>query len=109
VLLVGIGDEPRQLHMFRVWCFNFIYWAVALLVCMLTLVISAFEPYADNGGTVVGIAGRDYCMIAADTRLADGYGISSRNISRIYKARAFRRNHVWSLFLLTSENVSADW
>jgi hypothetical protein len=42
-----------------------------------------FEAYADNGGTVLGIAGKDYCLMAADTRLVDGYSINSRNISRI--------------------------
>lgn len=32
----------------------------------------------------VGLAGRDYCIVAADTRLSEGYIIHSRNISRIY-------------------------
>lgn len=37
-----------------------------------------FSPYEMNGGTVVGIAGDDYCVIATDTRLTQGYSILSR-------------------------------
>lgn len=31
------------------------------------------------------MAGRDYCIIAADSRLSDGYTILSRNISRVHR------------------------
>lgn len=44
-----------------------------------------FDPYRDNGGTIVGLAGADYCIIAADTRLSDGYMIRSRNICRLFE------------------------
>ena len=44
---------------------------------------SEFEPYADNGGSTIGIAGKDFVVIAADARLSDSYMIRSRNISRI--------------------------
>ena len=43
-----------------------------------------FQPYADNSGTVVGLAGKNYCIIAADTRLSDSYFIRSRNIRRVH-------------------------
>lgn len=46
---------------------------------------AGFEPYANNGGTVVAVAGRDYCIIAADSRLSDGYTILSRNVSRVHR------------------------
>lgn len=46
---------------------------------------AAFEPYANNGGTVVAVAGRDFCIVAADSRLSDGYSILSRNVTRIHR------------------------
>ncbi|CAM9934577.1 unnamed protein product [Scytosiphon promiscuus] len=46
---------------------------------------AGFEPYANNGGTVVAVAGRDYCIIAADSRLSDGYTILSRDVTRVHR------------------------
>ncbi len=31
------------------------------------------------------MAGQDYCIIAADSRLSDGYTILSRNVSRVHR------------------------
>lgn len=47
-------------------------------------VSNQFDPYADNGGTVLGICGKDFCLIAADTRLSNKYVIQSRKIPRIF-------------------------
>ncbi|CAM9591297.1 unnamed protein product, partial [Choristocarpus tenellus] len=46
-----------------------------------------FQPYANNGGTVVAVAGENYCIIAADSRLSDvgGYSILSRNVTRVHR------------------------
>nr|CAH8833012.1 unnamed protein product [Trichobilharzia regenti] len=45
-----------------------------------------FDPYASNGGTVMGIAGKDFALIASDTRLSDGgFVILSRNSPRLFK------------------------
>ncbi|CAL9765678.1 unnamed protein product [Musa acuminata subsp. burmannicoides] len=41
--------------------------------------------YENNGGTCVAIAGMDYCVIAADTRLSVGYSIYTRDYSKICK------------------------
>ncbi|KAI3641498.1 hypothetical protein MIR68_000628 [Amoeboaphelidium protococcarum] len=37
-----------------------------------------FSPYSDNGGTTLSIAGKDYCLVASDTRQSEGYEIHSR-------------------------------
>lgn len=41
---------------------------------------SNFDPYAANGGLVSAVAGKDFCIIAADTRMSgSGYLLHSRN------------------------------
>lgn len=44
-----------------------------------------FSPYTDNGGTVVAIAGRDYAIIASETRLSTGYQIYTRDQSKLFQ------------------------
>lgn len=44
-----------------------------------------FSPYDFNGGTVAAVAGPDYCVIAADTRLSSGYEILSRNVPKVHQ------------------------
>lgn len=45
----------------------------------------AFSPYTDNGGSIMAIAGKDFCVIAGDTRQSEGYNIQTR-----YKPKVFR-------------------
>jgi len=40
---------------------------------------ASFEPYQLNGGLVAAVAGKDYCVVASDTRMMDGsYEIYTR-------------------------------
>lgn len=44
-----------------------------------------FNPYTMNGGTIVGISGEDFCVIAGDTRLSESYEILSRTEPKLTK------------------------
>lgn len=44
-----------------------------------------FSPYTDNGGTVVAIAGKDYAMIASETRLSTGYQVYTREQPKLFQ------------------------
>ncbi|KAK9454981.1 nucleophile aminohydrolase [Dipodascopsis uninucleata] len=43
-----------------------------------------FNPYSDNGGTILAIAGEDFAVLAGDTRHTTGYSINSRFQPKIH-------------------------
>jgi 20S proteasome subunit beta 6 len=51
--------------------------------------MSEFNPYTDNGGTCVSIAGKDFAVIGSDKRHSEGYIINSRDVKRLYCVNDF--------------------
>lgn len=45
-----------------------------------------FNPYSDNGGTILGIAGEDFAVLAGDTRHTSGYNINLRFEPKVFNA-----------------------
>jgi len=43
----------------------------------------AWSPYVNNGGTALAIAGKDFCIIAGDTRMSTGYSIHTRTATKL--------------------------
>ena len=45
----------------------------------------AFNPYTENGGTILAIAGADFSVIAGDTRQSEGYNIQTRYAPKVFR------------------------
>lgn len=43
------------------------------------------KRYTDNGGSTLGIAGKDFVIVAGDTRSTSGYNINSRYTPKVYR------------------------
>ncbi|OXC69723.1 hypothetical protein AYX13_01892 [Cryptococcus neoformans] len=44
-----------------------------------------FNPYSDNGGSILAIAGKDFSIIAGDTRQSEGYSIQTRYARKVWQ------------------------
>jgi hypothetical protein len=44
-----------------------------------------FNPYSENGGTILAIAGADFAVIAGDTRQSEGYSIQTRYAPKVFR------------------------
>jgi hypothetical protein len=45
----------------------------------------SFNPYTENGGTILAIAGEDFSVIAGDTRQSEGYSIQTRYAPKVFR------------------------
>ncbi|GHJ88560.1 hypothetical protein NliqN6_4962 [Naganishia liquefaciens] len=46
--------------------------------------MSRFNPYEENGGSILAIAGQDFSVIAGDTRQSQGYSIQTRYAQKVF-------------------------
>ncbi|KAJ7619792.1 20S proteasome subunit [Mycena polygramma] len=44
-----------------------------------------FNPYSENGGTILAIAGANFSVIAGDTRQSEGYTIQTRYAPKVFR------------------------
>lgn len=44
-----------------------------------------FNPYVNNGGTGIAVAGIDFAVIAGDSRMSSGYSIKTRRSKKVVK------------------------
>ena len=58
--------------------------SVRVIQTQLTSLLT-FQRYTDNGGSTLGIAGKDFTIIAGDTRSTSGYSINSRFSPKVFK------------------------
>lgn len=47
-----------------------------------------FNPYTENGGTILAVAGADFTVIAGDTRQSEGYSIQTRYAPKVFRLLA---------------------
>ncbi|KZV86657.1 N-terminal nucleophile aminohydrolase [Exidia glandulosa HHB12029] len=45
----------------------------------------SFNPYTENGGTILAIAGADFAVVAGDTRQTEGYSIQTRYAPKVFR------------------------
>jgi 20S proteasome subunit beta 6 len=50
-----------------------------------------FNPYANNGGTILAIAGLDFAVVAGDTRQTEGYSIQTRYAPKVFRLCVFHQ------------------
>jgi 20S proteasome subunit beta 6 len=44
-----------------------------------------FNPYTENGGTILAVAGANFSVIAGDTRQSEGYSIQTRYAPKVFR------------------------
>ncbi|KAI8954797.1 N-terminal nucleophile aminohydrolase [Xylaria longipes] len=67
-----------------------------------------FNPYTDNGGSTLAIAGADFAIVAGDTRLTSGYSINTRYAPKIFKIGGSTSSQDDANILLSVVGFAAD-
>ncbi|KAI0203957.1 N-terminal nucleophile aminohydrolase [Astrocystis sublimbata] len=67
-----------------------------------------FNPYTDNGGSTLAIAGADFAIVAGDTRLTSGYSIHTRFSPKIFKIGGSTSSQDDANILLSVVGFAAD-
>jgi len=44
-----------------------------------------FNPYSENGGSILAVAGSDFSVIAGDTRQTEGFQIQTRYAPKVFR------------------------
>ncbi|KJZ76544.1 Proteasome component C5 [Hirsutella minnesotensis 3608] len=67
-----------------------------------------FNPYTDNGGSTLGIAGADFTIMAGDTRHTSGYSINSRMAPKVFKIGGTTASQDDATIVLSVVGFAAD-
>ncbi|KAI1209072.1 N-terminal nucleophile aminohydrolase [Annulohypoxylon truncatum] len=67
-----------------------------------------FNPYTDNGGSTLAIAGADFAIMAGDTRLTSGYSINTRHSPKVFKIGGSNSSQDDANILLSVVGFAAD-
>ena len=65
-----------------------------------------FNPYSENGGTILAIAGSDFSVIAGDTRQTEGFNIQTRYAPKVFRLCVHRGVYP-STFLYANNSSSS--
>ncbi|KAF3481713.1 uncharacterized protein GIQ15_04472 [Arthroderma uncinatum] len=68
----------------------------------------SFNPYTDNGGSTLGIAGDNFAILAGDTRSVSGYNINTRYAPKVFKIGADEVTGEGGHMILCVVGFSAD-
>ncbi|KAK9421606.1 hypothetical protein SUNI508_05536 [Seiridium unicorne] len=67
-----------------------------------------FNPYTDNGGSTLAVAGKDFAIMAGDTRLTAGYSINTRFAPKVFKIGGSNSSQDDANILLSVVGFAAD-
>jgi 20S proteasome subunit beta 6 len=67
-----------------------------------------FDPYTDNGGSTLAIAGAEFAILAGDTRLTSGYSINSRHHPKLFKIGGTTADQKDATIVLSVVGFAAD-